>query len=301
MVAHPFDEATTAEPVPIERLARDSELVRDLYSRCDYAGALALLVQLIPALHGTGGHDYRAVLGLMIPVYGAAMGSLLNVGYPAHALLAAERCGEAADQLGDPAALAVAAANRARVSAYTGAYRPARSVCDRAANALERHLAAPAALDLLGFLHLARSLHCAGTHDLATAQDHITEAATIAARTGESGAWDMAWGPRNVALWQMALQLDTGRAGESIETARTIKVDELPAQRQVYFYMDLARGLADVDRGHDAVRMLLNADRVGPQHARSSTAARETAKSLLRKGEGGSALRGLCERMGVAA
>jgi len=111
----------------------------------------------------------------------------------------------------------------------------------------------------------------------------------------------MTWGPGNVALWQMALQLDTGRAGESIETARTIKVDELPAQRQVYFYLDLARGLADVDRGHDAVRMLLKADRVGAQHARSSTAARETAKSLLRKGGGSSALRGLCERMGVAA
>jgi hypothetical protein len=106
-------------------------------------------------------------------------------------------------------------------------------------------------------------------------------------------------GPRNVALWQMAFQLDTGRPGEAMETAARVDLTGLPAVRQVYFYLDMARGLADMRRASGAVRMLLTAGRIGPQHTHSSTAARETARSLLhharhhaRREAAGSALHG---------
>jgi transcriptional regulator with XRE-family HTH domain len=298
LMAYPLTEPAQSEAVPARALTMESELVRDLYNRCDYAGTLQRLVSLIPQLHVS--KSRRSTLEMMIPVYGAAMGSLLNVGRPAQALLAAERCAETAEELDDAVALAVAATNRARVMAFSGAYRPARSVCDRAADALDHDLGAPAALDLLGFLHLARSHHAAGMHDVATSEAHLAEAVSVASRTGETRSWDMAWGPRNVALWTMALQLDTGRAGKAIETGTSVKLAGLPAVRQVYFYMDMARGLADVRRGNEAVRMLLTAEKVGAQHTRSSPAARETARSLLLHGFGGSELRGLIERMGIA-
>ncbi|MEO3926157.1 helix-turn-helix transcriptional regulator [Micromonosporaceae bacterium B7E4] len=297
MMRHPLSERPTTTRPRHGVVRQETTLVRDLYNRCDYAGAMHRLVDLVPALHGNGREPETAEM--MVPVYGVAMGCLLNIGFPAHAWLAAEQCNEAAQQLEDPAGLAVAAANQARVLSYTGAYGPARTICDRTADELQRHLSAPAALDLLGFLHLARAHHSAGLRDIAAAEEHLAEAARIADRTGETDAWDMAWGPRNVALWQMALQLDTGRAGEAIETARGIRVADLPAVRQVYFYLDMARALPDAGRDHDAVRMLLTAERVGPQHTRSSVAARETARSLLRRGSAGSELRGLCERMGV--
>ncbi|WP_323373956.1 helix-turn-helix domain-containing protein [Plantactinospora alkalitolerans] len=295
MMRHPLTERSVRpQAVPVRQ---ESMLVRDLYNRCDYAGALHRLVSLIPDLHA--GKDRREATKMMVPVYGVAMGCLLNVGYPAHAWLAADQCATAAQELEDPAGLAVAAANQARVLSYSGAYGPAMATCDRAADDLQRELSAPSALDLLGFLHLARAHHSAGLRDLASAEAHLAEAARIAERTGETDAWDMAWGPTNVALWQMALQLDTARPGEAIETARRVNVADLPAVRQVYFYMDMARALLDAGRPHDAVRMLLTAERVGPQHTRSSSAARETTRSLLRQGTAGSELRGLCERMGV--
>ncbi|MFY1689082.1 helix-turn-helix domain-containing protein [Plantactinospora sp. WMMB782] len=297
MMRHPLAERPVPGKAAHGAIRQETALVRDLYSRCDYSGAMHRLISLIPALHADGRRPETAEM--MVPVYGVAMGCLLNVGFPAHAWFAAQQCSEAAQQLEDPAGLAVATANQARVLAYTGAYGPARVMCDRAADDIQRRLEAPSALDLLGFLHLARAHHSAGLRDIGTAEEHLTEASRIAARTGETDAWDMAWGPRNVALWQMALQLDTGRAGEAIETARTIRVTDLPAVRQVYFYMDMARAMADVGRDHDAVRMLLTGERVGPQHTRSSTSARETARSLLRRGLLGSELRGLCERMGV--
>ncbi|WP_229398576.1 helix-turn-helix domain-containing protein [Micromonospora okii] len=283
-------------PGTVEQVRREALLVRALYGRCDYAGALRRLVDLVPALHGLS--DHRAALAEMVPAYGVAMGSLLNVGYPAHAWLAAERCAEAAGLLDDPVAAGVAAANRARVSAYSGAYGPARALCDTAGADLAGS-GAESALDVLGFLHLARAHHLAGLHDQASAEDHLAEAARIAAHTGETESWDLAWGPRNVALWRMAFQLDTGRPEAALRTAAGVELTGLPAVRQVYFWLDLGRAAEAVGRDRDAVRMLLAAERVGSQHARSSASARETVRSLLRKGVTSAELRGLCERMGM--
>ncbi|MBQ1048964.1 helix-turn-helix transcriptional regulator [Micromonospora sp. C51] len=298
MMAHPFDGPPIVGAATVEQVARESALVRDLYGRCDYAGALRRLVDLLPALHGVT--DQRSAYRLMVPVYGVAMGSLLNVGYSAHAWLAAERSAEAAHLLDDPVAVGVAAANRARVSAYTGAYGPARTYCDLAGADLEGS-GADTASDVLGFLHLARALHLAGMKDQAAAEDHLDEAARIAAHTGETTSWDLLWGPSNVALWRMAYLLDTGRPQEALRAAARVAVGDLPAVRQVYYWLDMARAMVAADRERDAVRMLLAAERVGAQHTRSSTAAREVARGLLRRGLVSTELRGLCERMGVSA
>jgi hypothetical protein len=171
---------------------------------------------------------------------------------------------------------------------------------DRAADELDRHTDATAALDVLGFTHLARAHHATGLRDQDAAADHLAEAARLAARTGETDAWDLQWGPRNVGLWMVAHQTDTGRSGEAVETAAGLDAASLPAVRTVYLYTDLARALADVRRDDEAARMLLAAERVAPQHTRSSAAARETARALLRKARRASTVQGLCERMGVA-
>lgn len=303
MMGHPLSEPGSRPTTPIAMLNRETALIRDLYGRCDYAGALARLVEFVPTLHAAArrGSNVRAALELMVPVYGCTMGSLLNVGYSAHALLAAQRCVEAAESLDDVVALAVAATNSARVLAHSGAYGPARSVCDQADANLQSSLNAPYALDLSGFLHLARALHMAGLHDLAAAKAHLSEAAAIADRTGESDGWDMAWGPSNVALWTMAFQLDTGSSGDALNTAAGVRVAGLPAIRQVYFYMDMARGLSDEGHDDEAVKKLLTAERIGAQHTRSSTAARETARLMLHRSSRPASpeLRGLCERMGI--
>lgn len=301
MMALPLDEPPSAGTEPAGDLRAEAALVRDLYARTDYAGTLGRLVDLVPVLHSAAhGPDSTTALTAAVEVYGVGMGALLNLGHPAYALLAAQRCTEAAQRLEDPAALAVAAINRGRVSAHTGAYASAQSIVTRAANELEAHTDAPAALDALGFSHLARAHHATGLRDTTAAANHLAEAARLAARTGETDAWDLQWGPRNVALWTISHQIDTGRAGEAVDTAAGVDAGELPAVRRVYLYTDLARALTDIRRDEDAVRMLLTAERVAPQHTRSSTAARETARALLHHTRRTSSLQGLAERMGVA-
>jgi transcriptional regulator with XRE-family HTH domain len=301
MMALPLDEPPAAGAEPTGDLGRESELIRDLYARTDYAGTLSRLIGLAPALH-TAAHrpESSSALTAAVQVYGVGMGALLNLGHPAYALLAAQRCTEAAQRLGDPAALAVAAVNRGRVAAHTGAYGPARSTVTRAAEELERHMDSPAAMDVLGFTHLARAHHATGLRDEGAAGDHLVEAGRLAAVTGETQAWDLQWGPRNVGLWTVAHLIDTRRSGKAVETASRLDVATLPAVRTVYLYTDLARALTDVRRDDEALRMLLTAERVAPQHTRSSAAARETARVLLRKARRASAVQGLCERMGVA-
>jgi hypothetical protein len=48
MMAHPFTNPPEGRPSPLTTLRRDAALVRDLYARCDYAGVLGRLVDLIP-------------------------------------------------------------------------------------------------------------------------------------------------------------------------------------------------------------------------------------------------------------
>jgi transcriptional regulator with XRE-family HTH domain len=297
MMGLPLDEPPGVDPPPADVLVQRAGLVAARYGLCDYAGTLAVARELVPGLHAAG---TAAAWELAVQVYGSIMGALLNVGHPASAWLAAERCQQAAEQLGQPVPLAVAATNRARVLAYSAAYGPALRGVEHAAAGLDANLGQPAALDLLGFTHLVRAHHATGLRDLPAARAHLAEAAAIAARTGETAAWELAWGPRNVALWTMAHQLDTGQPGEAVETATGIHLGGLPPVRQVYFHLDLARALVDLRRDRAAVRTLLAGERIGPQHVRSSAAGRETARALLHRGADGTELRGLCERMGVA-
>ena len=73
--------------------------------------------------------------------------------------------------------------------------------------------------------------------------------------------------------------------------------------RQVFYYADAARAYARL-RGKDreAIRYLLTAERLAPQHVHTSALAQETTRALLersRRQAGGTELRGLCERMRV--
>jgi hypothetical protein len=71
----------------------------------------------------------------------------------------------------------------------------------------------------------------------------------------------------------------------------------------VFFYADAARAYSRLrGRDRDAIRYLLIAERLAPQHVHTSALARETTRALLersRRQAGGTELRGLCERMRV--
>ncbi|MEV4703080.1 hypothetical protein [Actinoplanes sp. NPDC049316] len=114
----------------------------------------------------------------------------------------------------------------------------------------------------------------------------------------------MYFGPTNAGIWRIGIEVDGGDPGRTAQIARTTNLAGVPAGlRQVFYYADTARALARMrGRDREAVRYLLTAERLAPQHVHTSAVARETTRALLersRRAAGGTELRGLCERMQV--
>jgi hypothetical protein len=230
---------------------------------------------------------------------------LRALGRIAEATLAAERCRQIAERLGEPVPLAVADWARANAAAGGGSYRRSLTLTTRAADELHNHAAADGALMMLGMLHLSSAVAELRSRP-EVAADHLAEAVELAARTGEDHRWWMWWGPTNVGVWRMGVMVDAGEPGRAVEIAAGVQPDAVPsADRRATYHLELGRALTDLggSRDAEAVRALLTAERLAPQRMRSYTSARETARFLhdrTFRAAGGSALRGLCERMGVA-
>lgn len=297
----PLPDDVNPRPMPELELLCDEIAAR--WGTYDYATLGDLLLQVTPELHAYGYSGNRRAGELLLGVSRATTAMLTGLGYPGDAWLSAERGREVAGQLEDPVASVVAEVARALAATRCVGYRRAATLTDRAIDAIQPHLGQQGALSVLGMLHMVSTLGAMGQHRPEDAFAHIAEAEAIATRTGETTAWAMWFGPTNVAVWRVGLEVDAGSNGKGAEIARTTQVGRLPLSRQVTFHLDVARALAADRKGHDrAVRALLTAERLAPQHVRSSPSARETAHDLresARRASVGSALRGLCERVGL--
>lgn len=302
--ASPDEPAATPGPLmPVPQLAELAALVESRYDAADSGGLVELLASTIPQQHAHGLSGDREAVRLLAQSTYAAESVFRSLGYPADSWIAAERCREAAEWLDEPVVVAIADCKRAASASGCIGYRRAQTIAGRAIDAVQPHLGEPDGLVALGMLHLNSASSAMGQHQTDTAVDHLSEAARIAARTGETTSWRLWFGPANVAVWRIGIEVDAGRPASALEVARKTSVSGLPAFRQATFYTDIARGLAADKRTHNrAVQSLLAAERAAPQQVRSSPLARETARDLrdtARREAGGRALRGLCERFGL--
>jgi hypothetical protein len=228
-----------------------------------------------------------------------------DLGHHDLALLIAGRCTEVARRLEDPVWTAAAEFLRAHAMMPAGARRSARQVVQRAADALQPHLDTADARPVYGMLHLTSALNSAALREPRQAAAHIAEAGATAARTGETVAFQLHFGPTNVALWDLAVAVELGEGGRAAAIAERVDPSVLRSRgRQAAYYADLGRGLAQV-RGKDldALAMLRRAEQLAPQQVRTSPPVRETVAVMLQRARaaaGGRDLRGLAHRMGVA-
>jgi transcriptional regulator with XRE-family HTH domain len=273
---------------PLDEVRRTAALADQLRQACDYAGAARLLPDLLRDAHAANNPR------LLCDVAFFASSVLRNLGHPAEAWLGAERCRDAAQATGDPVLLAYAAYARATAASTCGSLDRARSLADGAADELGRD-AGPV---MLGSLHLVAA-------NASRTGEHLDEAAELAGRTGETTTMGMYFGPTNVGIWRIGIEADTGDPGRAVAVARETNPAIIPAGfRQVFYYAETARALARMrGRDRDAIRLLLTAERVAPQHVHTSPMVRETTRALLersRRQAGGSELRGLCARLSVS-
>lgn len=295
------DEPSDRPAKPAAQLMRDLDLVRDLYRRCDHAGIVRLLPDLLLDVHAasTGGES-RIVLGYAVQLHLITMATLKHMGRPAEAWIAAERGREAAIRLESPVAVAVAEFGRTCAATAADGYKRSYSLAQRGIEALTPHLEEEHALEALGLLTLRVGFAACGMRRQNEATEALDEAQRIAQRTGETNLWDMYFGPSNVATWRMGIEVDAGDPGRAVEIAGTVNPGTFGAPvRQSVFYLDTARALTRMRRNQEAERTLLIAERMAPQRVRRMPLAFETARHLLQHGRPSTQLRGLCERLGV--
>ncbi len=285
---------------PVAGLARAVALVDALRRTCDYAGAGRLAPDLLRDLHAaSAGPERPAALRLLGMLAYLTSGIVRNLGHPADAWLSAERSREAAEAAGSPVLRGLAAIARAGAASACGSYGRSLTLASTAADDLRPHLAARGGPETLGLLMLVCADASRGLERLGDSRDWGARAVELAERTGETDTMGLFFGPTNVNIWRIGIEADGGDAVRAAEIARDTNPATIAACRQVFFYADTARAYARL-RGKDkeAVRYLLTAERIAPQHLHSSALAQETTRSLLEK-SAGAPLRGLCERMGV--
>ncbi|GIE93018.1 helix-turn-helix domain-containing protein [Paractinoplanes rishiriensis] len=284
---------------PMTELTRVVELADSLRQACDYAGTARLLPDLLRNLHAA------AAWRLLCHATFMASSVLRNLGYPADSWLGAERCRDAAEAAGDPVLRGYAGYARAGAATACGAYQRGLTLAGRAVDDLRPHAGLPGGTEVLGTLQLICAYASRGLKKLDDSRQWLAEADGLAGRTGETTTMGLYFGPTNVGIWRIGVEVDGGDPGRAAETARSTNPAAIPAGfRQVFYYADTARALARMrGRDREAVRFLLTAERLAPQHVHTSAMAQETTRMLLersRRQAGGTELRGLGERMQVA-
>jgi transcriptional regulator with XRE-family HTH domain len=290
--------------VSLSDLEREVDLIGDLRARCDYIGAIRRVPDLLRDLHVAAfGPSRESALRLLVVTNEFVGHNVRYLGHPASACLIAERAQQAAEALGDPVILGLAAYSRAHGAAGCGLYRRAFMLSETAAADLEGHGDLPDALPMRGQLLLTAAFASYALGDVSGAATRVAEAQDIANHTGQSSSLRLNFGPTNINFWQVSMETDGGEPGRALEIANATNptlVESL--SRQAAFYLDTGRALARLGRDREAVRMLVTAERMAPQRVRNNPLVVETARDLLERSQRdavGAELRGLAERVGV--
>ncbi|SEC16435.1 helix-turn-helix domain-containing protein [Streptomyces sp. 2314.4] len=260
----------------------------------DYqAGVLGDVIAVLPGLLRTAqeledlprGDQRRRGLAVSARTHHLAATTLAKVGESDLSWLAAERAMRAADESEDPLSLVSAARSGTHALLANGRYEDALELGDTAAAWLARQVRDddPAALSLLGMIHLRAAVAAARHQDRPTANSLLEKARRLADRLGsDENHWQTCFGPTNVELHRLSIELDLENIPYVVEHGR-IDVSHMPAERAVSHRIDYARGLCLRGRVDESFSELREAERTSPQLVRNNPRVRETLRDLRKQ------------------
>lgn len=289
LLAHDLLTSTDAPTPDLDELAGQVGTASQLRQGARYfeLGELVpgLISQLAYAAQRLAGPARDRAYGLLAEAYGAADAVVYKLGYTDLSSLAVDRVCWASLRSGDR--LMVAASHWLRASSFltSGAYAEANALLTWAREDLEPLLghADSQLWSVYGSLHLKQAIVAARSNDADTAWSHLAEATEAAKVSGDNNYYQLAFGPTNVRIHEVAVAVELSDGAEAIRRADGFEVPAtMSAERSSHHYIDLARGyLLNADRGR-ALESLQQARRLAPQQTRYHPMVRDTLISLAR-------------------
>ncbi|RLK59925.1 helix-turn-helix domain-containing protein [Actinokineospora cianjurensis] len=268
------------------------------------AETLPTLITDTEAMRRSHGADQKAPHTLVVELYGLVRTVSKRLGRVDSALLAADRAVRASEFSGSALAQAAAAWNLAHVLLADGQPDGAEAVVAHALEVLRRS-SASASLDglaLQGALLSVGAVAQVRAGNTWAARDKLAVAAKVAAVTGERNTAWTAFGPTNVAIHAVSLELETGEAGEALRLAERIEPPaSLSIERRVAFLLDQAKGYSQRQDYHGALIAVQAAHASAPEDVSHRPAAHTLLQAIVRHGRSNAARQGavLAERLGI--
>jgi transcriptional regulator with XRE-family HTH domain len=202
-------------------------------------------------------------------------------------LLVADRGVLAAEAADDPVRIAAAKWNLGHILLAQGQPDGAEDVALTAIAELQHDTAADDrdAVAMAGALWLVSVVAAVRNADPWTARDRLREKALPAAQmTGDANVMWTVFGPVNVGLHAMSVEMEMGEAGEALRLADDIDVSGTPSlERQTTFALEVARCYEQKRDDPGVFLHLVNAEASGPEDMRYNTLARDLVHGLLKR------------------
>ncbi|MGA5129673.1 helix-turn-helix domain-containing protein [Streptomyces olivoreticuli] len=253
--------------------------------------------QILPVLLADAEHAVRAhragadpqarreILRIAADLYGLLRSYCHRTGRVDLSLLVADRALRAAEEADDPLRIAAAHWNLGHVLLASGDPEGAEQVATQAAEDLLGTPGNRARNALAGALELVAATAVARRRDWWAARRRLESKALPRAK--EAGEGNVAWtvfGPTNVELHAMTVEMLAGEATEGLRCADRVDITRVPSiERQFTFTLELAR-CHDLRREDAAVLVhLLDLEHLAPEDITHSPLARQMAMDLRRR------------------
>jgi transcriptional regulator with XRE-family HTH domain len=271
---------------PAADLARDADEILVIRAATDYQRLGGMLPDLITGLyqHTQSGdeRDRRLAWGGLAKVAFSTALATKGLGHTSLAWTAANTACHAAQQNGVVADLAAGAYVRAQVMLATpGAVGASLKYTEDKVNQLSSLAATAADRQLLGMLHLHAGLTTAALGN--DPIDHLRAVDGLVAQTGEGTAYEMSFGPANIAVWRMSMALEQHQGDKAIrEAERVVPAIIDSPDRQSRYFIELGRGQFMEGDTAAALTSFRRAETIAPQQVRTRSTVREVTGQMVR-------------------
>ncbi|OLR91085.1 helix-turn-helix domain-containing protein [Actinokineospora bangkokensis] len=259
------------------------------HSRSRYSTLDGLLPQLVTATRNSLSSDSGPEINACAAeLYGLVRTVAKRLGHGDLALLAADRACQCADETPDVRNKATAAWNMAHVLLAGDQAEVAAQVADGALSNLRLR-----AMDDVEGLALHGALLCVSAMAKARlgrewpARDQLREAHKISQVTGERNTGHTAFGPTNVAMHAVSVELEAGDVAESLRLAEKVQPGQrFSIERRVAFMVDQAKGFSRQRDYGSALVMLTSLATEAPEDLAHRPASRLILETVVQRGRG---------------